>query len=157
MRKLWVILIFVLLLIFAYSKLDWWVTQRISYEGSNWMAYAIRYWAWQSVVWVLIGLAVATAYWAGAPSGCRTKYIVFGILVTFVIILVSNLLDWMYFWFNNYVLPPIDQKWTWMPQSWALGFDWGTPEQIQWTVAWLLTIPLLWLAVKYLIPKFCRT
>ena len=150
LRKVLVILLLMIILVFAYSKLDWWVTNKTL----GW-AHLIRYWAWQNSVWILFGLTVAIAYWAAGPPSRRTKIVMVLIFFSFGIVVVSNLLDWMYYWFNQYVLPPIDEKWTWMPQSWVFGLDWGTPEQARWTVSWLLMIPLMWVvAVKYILPKW---
>ena len=151
-RKLAPLGVLIILGSFVYSKVDWWT---MTLTSNNTWATMLRYWAWQNAFWMLFGLTVALAYWAGAKSNRETTIISITIFVTFGLVMLSNTLDWAYFWFNTHVLPPIDQKWTWMPQSWALGFDWGTPEQVRWTIAWLLSIPLVWgVVLKYLLPKW---
>jgi len=156
MKKVLVILILMFLAIFVYSKVDWYATLFLcGFKPENSWAYIVRYWTWQNTFWMLFGLTVAVAYWAGAPSGNRTRIIMILIFVTFGLVTISSLLDWGYFWFNKYAFPPIEEKWTWMPQSWILGLDWGTKQQIQWTVCWLLAIPLMWyITLKYILPRY---
>lgn len=154
LKKVLVVLLLMVIAIFVFSKLDWWATNAEDGFLSRDWSFMVRYWAWQNAFWMLFGLTVATAYWAGAEPSRKTKVVMVLIFTSFGLVLLSNLLDWMYFWFNHYAFPPIDQDWSWMPQSWILGLDWGTVEQARWTVGWLFSIPLLWLvAMKWILPR----
>jgi len=153
-KKLLPLLLLIILAILVYSKLDWWT---ITLSQNNTWAVLLRYWAWQNAFWMLFGVIVAFAYWAGAKSDRETTIISIMIVITFGMVLMSNLLDWAFFWFNTYAFPPIEQKWTWMPQSWLFGQDWGTVAQMRWTVGWLLAIPLAWyIVLKRILPTYGR-
>jgi len=106
-----------------------------------------RYWVWMNVTILMFAVIAAVAFWAGAPMGKQTTTIVYAILMSGVVLLISGLEDDMYFLINEGKLPSNDVQWTWMSQYRAWGF-WNTRTHLLWMGFWLfLVLPVLWILI----------
>lgn len=144
--KVALILVFMVIAICIYSIVDWYVMAGYFGWGSEGEILP-RYWIWMNVTILMFAVVSAVAFWAGAPMGKQTTQIVYGILISGVVLLISGLEDVMYFLINEGKLPADNKQWTWMAQYRAWGF-WNTKTHLIWMSVWLfIVLPLLWILV----------
>jgi hypothetical protein len=151
-RKVGLIIVSILVAIAFYSIVDRYVIA--GYYGRGDESNIVEsYWTWMNVIILMFSVVAAVAFWAGAPMSKQTTQIIYGILVSGFILLISGFEDVMYF-LNHGNLPAADVQWTWMAQYRMWGF-WNTRCHLLWMSFWLfMVLPFVWIVIYQTTRKY---